>query len=877
MAIFSDRKVFKKLLDNGMTVLVRPNHLIPKVSLQLWYNVGSKDEQSGQRGIAHLIEHMIFKGTKKLSESDINMIVNKLSGSCNAFTSYDYTGYLFDMPTHHWHEALPIMADCMRNCTFRQEFLNSEMKAVVQELKMYRDNYPSVLIESLISGIFPDHPYHFPIIGFKQDLWNLKRDPLQSFYQKHYIPNNATLVIVGDIEPDAAFAQANDNFKLIKPDLSYKKESFYHHLDLLTQSITLYRDVQQPMVMLAYVVPGARANLDYPMDVLSWILGSGKSSRLQKKLIDDLQLVTELDTFTYDLFDYGVFFIYFQPKKINDIDMIIRVVNDELESLVTNGINTRELQRAIKKTHVEYLSVLESNQKQAYVIGQSYLATGNDQFLFTYLDYPTEQLNQVITSLVSTYLRPCLMHKGMILPIKEQDKDMWLVIQRESDAEDEKVLKQITRDVPVEQGSHVHTITTQQRKSFNFPRPHKIQLSNGLTVLYYHNPNIPTIDALLTFKAKSYYDPDNLQGLTNFMSGLLDEGTQHHPGNEFSQTLESLGMSLSCGAGYITLNMLSADLQRGLELLKELTTDASFDEDAIEKVRAQLISDIKDYWDNPSEFAIQLVREQVYKNHPYSKKAMGDVATVQKITRENLINAYKHSITPDQAILTIVGDLEAYDIKSLLEKTLGTWKGQPVPSIAFPALQKVNAQEIVYPINRDQIVLAFGGLSVARNNPEFDKILLFDQIFTGGVLGSMSSRLFQLREQSGLFYTIGGSLLHHADEQPGMIFIKTIVSLDRLEEAEQAILQTIDSATDHIEQHELEQAQYGLINSMVDNFESNASIAATFSLLERFKLPADYFDKRPEQLLKITPEQIKASVKNILNSNSLIRLKIGRM
>ncbi len=877
MAIFSDRKVFKKQLDNGMTVLVRPNHLIPKVSLQLWYNVGSKDEQTGQRGIAHLIEHMIFKGTKKLSESDINMIVNKLSGSCNAFTSYDYTGYLFDMPTHHWHEALPIMADCMRNCTFRQEFLNSEMKAVIQELKMYRDNYPSVLIEALISAIFPDHPYHFPIIGFKQDLWNLKRDPLQSFYQKHYLPNNATLVVVGDIEPDAAFAQVNDNFKSIKPDLSYKKAEFYHHLDLLTQSITLYRDVQQPMVMLAYVVPGARANLDYPLDVLSWILGSGKSSRLQKKLIDDLQLVTELDTFTYDLFDYGVFFIYFQPKQIDDIDMIIRVINDELDSIVTNGINTREMHRAIKKAHVDYLSVLESNQKQAYVIGQSYLATGNDQFLFTYLDYPSEQLGQVITSLVSTYLRPCLMHQGTILPIKEQDKDMWLVIQRESDAEDEKVLKQITRDVPVEQGSHVHTVATQQPKSFNFPHPQKIELSNGLTVLYYHNPNIPTIDALLTLKGKSYYDSENQQGLISFMSGLLDEGTEQHPGTEFSQALESHGMSLSCSAGYITLNMLSADFQRGLELFRELLSGCSFDEDTIEKVREQLISDIKDYWDNPSEFAIQLVREQVYKNHPYSKKTMGDVATIQKMSREVLVNAYKNFITPEQAVLTIVGDLEAYDIKTLLEKTIGTWKGPQVPSIAFPQLQEVNAQEIVFPINRDQIVLCFGGLSVSRNHPDFDKILLFDQIFTGGVLGSMSSRLFQLREQSGLFYTIGGSLLHHADEQPGMIFIKTIVSLDRLEEAEQAILKTIDAATDQIEQHELEQARNGLINSMVDNFESNGSIAATFSLLERFKLPADYFDKRPEQLLKITVDQIKTAVKKILNSSSLIRLKIGRM
>ncbi|MDR3551085.1 MAG: pitrilysin family protein, partial [Candidatus Babeliales bacterium] len=137
--------VKKKVLSNGLTVLVYETHNIPKVSLQLWYNVGSKDEKSGERGIAHLIEHMIFKGTEKLSESDINIVSHMLSGSINAFTSYDYTGYLFNFPTQNWHEALPIMADCMVNCSFKDEHLNSEMKAVIQELKMYRDDYNSTL------------------------------------------------------------------------------------------------------------------------------------------------------------------------------------------------------------------------------------------------------------------------------------------------------------------------------------------------------------------------------------------------------------------------------------------------------------------------------------------------------------------------------------------------------------------------------------------------------------------------------------------------------------------------------------------------------------------------------------------------------------
>ena len=178
-------RVIQTKLDNGLTILVCPKKDAEKVSIQLWYNVGSKHEKSGEKGIAHFIEHMIFKGTTKLTESDINLTVSKLSGSCNDFTSYDYTGYLFDIPVANWDKVLPIMADCMQHCTFKQEHLNSEVKAVIQELKMYKDQHVSDLSEKMIQSIFSDHPYHYPIIGFKQDLWTVDRDALFNFYKKH--------------------------------------------------------------------------------------------------------------------------------------------------------------------------------------------------------------------------------------------------------------------------------------------------------------------------------------------------------------------------------------------------------------------------------------------------------------------------------------------------------------------------------------------------------------------------------------------------------------------------------------------------------------------------------------------------------------------
>lgn len=875
--ITKENKVYKHVLDNGLTILVRPTHNVPKVSTQLWYNVGSKDEKTGEKGIAHLIEHMIFKGTKKLSESDINMITQKLSGTCNAFTSYDYTGYLFDFPSHHWTEALVIMADCMRNCTFKQELLNSEMKAVIQELKMYRDNYPSSLSEHLISTIFNDHPYHFPIIGFKQDLWNLKHDDLMSFYNKHYYPNNATLVVVGDVQPETVFSLAQDSFGAIPANYSYKKEIFYHSMDLVATTTTLYRDVSNSQVSLAFVVPGARKKQDYQLNVLSWILGSGKNSRLQNKIVDELQLATQLESFVYDLFDYGLFFIYFQPKDAQNIDKIISIINEEIELIIKDGLTKEEIIRATKQVETNYVDLLEDNQKQAYTIGQAFLATGDENYLFTYLDHPIEDLAPQLIHLLTNYFKPCLMHRGNLFPLDEKDKHLWVEFQQKSDQEDNKILSQISRETQVEEGVQVRSIVVKESAAFDFPKAKSFTLPNGLTILYYHNPNIPKIDLILDFKSKSYYDPQDLQGLLNITSSMLDEGTKNYSATQLADQIESRGMNFESRPGSISMSLLRNDFKKALEILNEVVTNATFPQEGLEKVRDQIQTELHNFWDSPSKFIGYLARKEIYQNHPYSKFWLGTKESLDKISRDTLCDAYRNYSTPHQTVLSLVGDLHEIDVQNIVTEIFKDWKGPEVSLIDFPIVQTAKPHLVSYFINRDQVVLAFAGLSINRYHPDFDKLLLFDQIFTGGVLGTMSSRLFQLREQSGLFYTIGGSLLSNTDEQPGIVFIRTIVSGDRLEEAERRIIETIDTSTATISDEEYEDAQNAIAHTLIDNFETNQRIAQAFIFLHRFKLPFDYFDTRAQHLAKISKNEIQEAARKVLNSKNMITIKVGRV
>lgn len=869
--------VHKAQLKNGMTILVKENHQIPRVSLQLWYHVGSKDEKDKERGIAHLIEHMIFKGTSLLSESDINTITHMLSGSCNAFTSYDYTGYLFNMPTQNWQTVLPIMADCMTNCSFKQDMLNSEMKAVIQELKMYKDFYNRIISDELISIIFADHPYHHPIIGYKQDLWTVKSDDLRAFYKKHYLPNNATLVVVGDVHFADVVAQAEKNFGAIPADKNYKKEQFYFNQDIAAKSVTLYRDIQQPIVVFAYVVPGVRSKKDRSLMLLELILGKGKSSRLYKKLVDELQLATSVEASADELFDYGLFTISCHPKQEKDIEQIRTVITQEIEDIAECGVSDEELLRAINQEEMSIYDLLENTEQQAYLIGKYYLATGDPEYIFNCLNAPIQTLKQEIHEIVRSYLRSCVMHSGLIMPLQEKDHERWTALQHSSDLEDERFLSARPRTSAVEPASYAHKIAVNKPINFSYPKPSVDTIENGLKLFWHNNDATPKINLILSFKARDYYDPIDKQGLYLFLSRMLSEGTKKYTGAQLADLIESRGMSLDISPGTISMSMKSDDLPFGLEILHEILTSATFDAAKMEKVRKQLFAQLKSFWDDPWVFAQQLVREKIYHNHPYSKNIFGTESSLKAITRDDLIDFYKKNISPVEARLAIVGDLKGYDVVNIVKKHLGDWQGQQVPTAIFPTLNKVTATIIDHPMNRDQIVLYFAGLSVGRKDPNYDKLRLFDQIFGSGELGSMSSRLFDLREQSGLFYTINGSLVARANEQPGMVLVKTIVSRDRLDEAQVAIKKTIDTAIKDVSSAEFSEAKDAIINSLVNHFATNEGTAEAFLFVDRYDLPRDFFDNRVAEIEAISLTDMKKAVESVLSSDKMLTLRIGRL
>lgn len=861
-----------------MNIIIKPMHNVPRVEAQIWYNVGSKHEDAHEKGMAHLIEHMLFKGTQKLSESDINLITHKLTGYTNAFTSHDVTSFVFRVPSNSWRHALEIFADCMENARFDTQMLWSEVKAVIEELRMYRDDYQSTLIQSLISAIFSEHPYHYPIIGSKYDLARLDRDTLFKFYKKHYHPGNATIVIVGDIDPEEVFQMAEKLFGPLQAPAPQPEPSFHFEDDLVSKSVTLYRQVSTPWSCFLYVVPGLKDQKNYLLDMASLILGHGRSSRLYKRLVEQEQLAADVECFTLDFFEKGIFGIAVYPLKADQMPNIEAIINQELENLSTAPIQDWEFSAAQKKVSLDYCSLLESGEKQAILLGNFALATNDPESLERYFANVNNMTKQEMQDFFAHYFTPLKQHRGYLLPITEQGLTTLQGLQQKSDEFEQQILAKHQRTTTVEPGNFVNTIAAPELQKFHYPQPEEFSLSNGLGVVYHNNPLVPYITCVLNFKANPYHDPENLQGLFTFLLQLLTDRTAQYTSDEFHTLLESNGIYLSASSESIVIRTLSKDIGQALHLLGELLTNPSFDEKTIAKIKLQLNNEITEYWDNPTDFIDQLAKQKIYAGHPYSKNAMGTLESIQAITAADLKDCFQRLISPQGAILTIVGDIGNYDLPPLISERLGMWQGNVIAPLSFPAIANGTSELISYPLNRDQVVLAFVTPTIARTDDAFLKYTLLDIVLTGGSSGSMSSRLYALREQSGLFYAIGGSLVHGAREEPGMMNIKTIVSAEKVDQAQKLILQTIEDLAKYgITNDEFLMAKNLLLSSLVEYFETNVHMAYTFSFLKKYNLSFNLFDKQLEALSIIKIEDVNLIAQKLCNPQIISTIRVGRV
>jgi len=363
-------------LDNGMKLIVREDHRAPVVVSQVWYRAGSIDEVSGTTGVAHLLEHMMFKGTKEVPGGRFSKIIAAAGGRENAFTSEDHTAYFQQLQASKLPVSFRLEADRMHNLVISPEEFAKEIKVVMEERRLRTDDKPQALVyEQLRAAMFLSHPYHHPVIGWMNDLENMTANDALDWYKRWYTPNNATLVVVGDVEPQAVLALAKEHFGKIAAQPSPPRKQPVEAEQRGIKRLTVKAPAQQPYLLMGYHAPALQNPEQdwepYALDVLSGVLDGHAAARLNKALVQEQQVASSVGV-GYDTLARGPSMFYLdgtpvEGKTVADLEAAIRA---QIEKIKQDGVTEEELQRVKAQTVASRVYQRDSMFYQAMLIGQ---------------------------------------------------------------------------------------------------------------------------------------------------------------------------------------------------------------------------------------------------------------------------------------------------------------------------------------------------------------------------------------------------------------------------------------------------------------------------------------------------------------------------
>lgn len=418
-AFSQDLKVTEKVLPNGLKVLLREDHKSPVVTFQVWYKVGSRNEKLGTTGISHVLEHLMFKGTKKYGPKTFSQTVMRNGGNDNAFTSKDYTAYFENFAADRIDISLELESDRMQNLLLDQNSFLSERDVVKEERRMRTEDDPtSTMVEEMMATAFMAHPYQWPVIGWMADLNNLTRDDLYNYYRTYYAPNNATIVVVGDFNTRVLLPKIEKYFGRIPRGQPVPKVGAVEPKQKGERRVTVKRHAELPAVFAGYHVPEIKHPDSYALEVLQSILSSGKSSHLYMSLVYEQQIATyaggDYDNVTNDP---NMFYVYAGVMPGKTTDEVEKALYADIEKVKTTPVADQELQKAKNQIESSFIMGQDSIFYQAMLLGQ-FETVANWKLLEKYVDNIRAVTREDVMRVAKTYLNEENRTVGVLIPVK---------------------------------------------------------------------------------------------------------------------------------------------------------------------------------------------------------------------------------------------------------------------------------------------------------------------------------------------------------------------------------------------------------------------------------------------------------------------------
>jgi zinc protease len=746
------KDVRKTVLDNGLVVLTKEVHTAPVVSVQVWYGIGSVDEAPGVNGIAHQLEHMLFKGTQT-RPIQFGRLFSALGSNFNAFTSFDHTAYYNTVERNKLTSILTLEADRMRNGRIDARELEGEKRVVISELQGYENSPGFRLDRAVRQALLPGSPYGLTVGGSKADVEKFTVERVKYYYDNYYVPNNATLVVVGDFETDKTMGKIKEIFgSLAKRQQPLPTPPAIAAPSLVPRSITLREPGSTAILSMMYRVPQA-TDPDVPaLDVMSYIMAAGRSSRLEQRIVET-GMATSVEAGAANLKKGGWFEVGAVADPSKSLEEIDNAILAELTALREKGVTLDEIKRAQSQLSAAYLLGSRDIGAQARQLGNDFSVTGDYQFTDKYLANVDRVTPADILRVANKYLKEDDRTVGYFYPSQ-------IVNTPPTSTQGNQTSENHSPSTPVDPAEVAKYLPAADpdRPSDNRNLPQSVTLNNGTRVFLLPDPSTPTITLSGNIVAGTEYDRPEKAGTAALVASNLNNGTKNRSALQIASTLEAKGATLGFGASREGVSIggsaLAKDVPIVLDVLSDILQNATFPTTEFETSRQRALVSLKAELDNPAAVARRKFQQSIYPTtHPFA--VFPSFASLKAIQTSDLARFYKKRYLPSQTILAIVGDFNVAQMKNTLNNTLGKWqRSGNLASLNYPTNNLPSRQQVFNPSlpSKTQSITIMGNKAIPRKDSRYYAAAVLNQIVGGDTL---SSRLgTELRDRQGLTYGV---------------------------------------------------------------------------------------------------------------------------
>ena len=856
----------KEVLDNGLTVIVHEDRKAPIVSVNIWYHVGSKNEVPGRTGFAHLFEHLMFQGSENLREEIFTVLEDLGASDFNGTTWLDRTNYYQTVPKNALDSILFLESDRMGHFlgAMTQATLD-EQRGVVQNEKRQRQNQPyGEVYEHVQRALFPpDHPYSWETIGSMEDLNAASLDDVRTWFNTWYGPNNAVLVVAGDVDTAETIAKVRAWFGDIPANAPVARPEIWIPRHQGTRRMALAENVPQPRLFMAWTGPAWGSRDAQHLALAVAVLAGDKNSRLYQRLVYRDRLATDVELGAIDFEIAGISSFEASPQPGVALATIEAVVREELEQFARKGPAARELERVRARFRAGFLRGIEQvggGRGKAATLAEGMIYGGRPDAwkddLAALDSARPEDLRRVVAE--------------------------WLV----------------TGDfvLTVEPHPELKTVATQVDRKAGIPKPgpaaapgfpavERRRLANGLEIVLAPRPGTGFVDLQLIVEGGYSADPDARPGLANVTMAMLDEGTTSRDALEISDELAGLGAALGSSAQLdtttVSLGALRDTLPGALDVFADVVLNPTFPATELERLRGLFLAALKQEKNRPNSMGLRVLPELLYgKGHPYAKPltGTGTEASIAAISREELAAFHASRFRPNQATLIAAGDTTLDELAGHVEKRFGRWQPDTT-STAAAAMAIAEPRGVdnggLYILDRpgaDQSVLFSAQTLPSRANP--DEFAL--QMLHNAIGGQASARLnTNLREDKHWSYGAYTVLLDTRAARPWFAYAP--VQSDKTAEALLEVQREMRALTGDrpVSDAELERVKRAEILSLPGRWETTGAILGALAESVRFRLPDDFWPRYAERVSAVGLADVQRVTRGVVRADDQVVVIVG--